>query len=210
MKTVRFGTFETNSSSCHSVTVFKDAQDWKDFKEKKVYLRRDMFDMQEHEERLNVIDSSNKREYIRSLDELYEDVKDHIENDAGPLRRSNYHNYNEGIAELEMETYKYLINYFSRELFDKILFEPGSVEVCKLNKPVEVCYDYSGSGKVYTYDALTVNDFYDYIFGGVHFDEIPSFYIYGMCDWDESAAVEEYTKKGTNEEMVVVTRDEEC
>lgn len=37
MKTVRFGTFETNSSSCHSLTVMRK-QDWEDFKNYKKFI----------------------------------------------------------------------------------------------------------------------------------------------------------------------------
>lgn len=52
MRTIRNGVFETNSSSCHSVTLMAEA-DWEAVKSKELLIKRKPFDIVEHAERFN-------------------------------------------------------------------------------------------------------------------------------------------------------------
>ena len=208
MKTIRFNTFETNSSSCHSVTVFKNPKDWEDFKNNKTYLRRDMYDMEEHVERVNIINNENRKEYIADIKDLYNRIKEEIDDLAVPLRYTRYCEYDDKDNFIA----KYLKEHFDFELMMKILLEPGDTVVCVPPKPISV-RSYYDVDRVYTYEDFKVYDFYDFLFGcGLSSDDLPKFYVYGD-DGDSGwtrAEVKELVDKNTGEEFVVVVRDEEC
>lgn len=207
MKTIRFGTFETNSSSCHSITIFENRKDWDDFKNNKTYINRGMYDMEEHAERVNIISDENRSEYIVDINDLYERVKEEIEERAVPLCSSRYHRYD------EKDDYiiNYLKDHFDFDLMLKILTGKGNEIVCNLEKPITIKSYYED--RYYVYNDLTISDFYDFIFGyGCLSENLPSFYVYGDggdAGWT-NAEVKEFVEKNTGEEFVVVVRDEEC
>lgn len=205
MKTIRRGTFETNSSSCHSITIFEDGKDWEDFKNHLVYINRGMYDMEEHAERVNIITKENRDEYIVSIDHLYDKLTG-ILNDTPHLISSHYVQYNEK----DEYIFNYLKNNWSVELMMKILTGKGGDVICTPDKPIKVRY-YFDNEKVYTYDTLTASDFYDFLFGYGRFsDELPEFYVYGDGhEWDE-AKVKRFIDEDTGERLVIVIRDEEC
>lgn len=206
MKTIRRSTFETNSSSCHSVTLFKNRKDWDDFVSHKVYINRGMYDIDEHTERFNIIDSENRDEYIKDLDEIYQYVKKALDSHIKGHFSSLPYEY----TDIEIYELNYLKNNWSKDLMMKILLEPRDTQVCELEKPITVKYNWDSTG--YTYNRLSVGDLYDFLFGyGKISEDIPDFYIYGDgYDGWKDAEVKEYIDKATGEELVLVTRDEEC
>ena len=205
MKVVRRGTFETNSSSCHSVTIFKNGQDWEDFKNHKVYINREMYDIEEHTERINVINEENHDDYIVNIDRLYDTISE-IFMDTDRLHDNYYSQYNDK----DMYIFNYLKKNMSKDLLMKILVSKADDVICELNPPIKVTYNY-GSKRTYVYDKLETCDFYDFLFGYGRFsEEIPDFYVYGDGhEWDD-AMVKRYVDEDTGERIVVVSRDEEC
>ena len=205
MKSIRRGTFETNSSSCHSITVFHDEKDWEDFKNHLVYINRRMYDMEEHAERVNIITKENRDDYIVSINHLYDKVTE-VLNDTPNLRGYSYARYDER----DEYIFNYLKKNWSAELMMKILVGKADDVICTPDKPIRVRY-YFDDEKVYTYDNLTVSNFYDFLFGYGRFsDELPSFYVYGdWSEWDE-AKVKRFIDEDTGEKLVIVIRDEEC
>lgn len=205
MKYIRRGTFETNSSSCHSITIFQDGKDWDDFKNHLVYINRGMYDMEEHAERVNFITKENRDEYIVSIDRLYDKLTE-ILNDTPRLINSHYVQYNEK----DEYIFNYLKKNWSHELMMKILVGKCDDVICTPDKPIKVRY-YFDNEKVYTYDTLTASDFYDFLFGYGRFsDELPEFYVYGDGhEWSE-AKVKRFIDEDTGERLVIVIRDEEC
>ena len=205
MKYIRRGTFETNSSSCHSITIFQDGKDWEDFKNHLVYINRGMYDMEEHTERVNFITKENRDEYIVNIDHLYDKLTELL-NDTPRLINSHYVQYNEK----DEYIFNYLKKNWSAELMMKILVGKCDDVICTPDKPIKVRY-YFDNEKVYTYDTLTASDFYDFLFGYGRFsDELPEFYVY--CDggeWSE-AKVKRFIDEDTGERLVIVIRDEEC
>lgn len=203
MISIRNGTFETNSSSCHSVTIFKDPKDWEDFKNHKTFIRECMYDINEHTDIFNIIDSDNRLEYIKTFDEIYDIVKDSIEHPDESICRRGYN-----CDEKDVKIFNYLRKNISKELLFKILTGNDDEEIVKLDTPITITY---GSGYQYTYENLKVYDFYDFLFGyGNLSSDLPKIYIYGNNgDW-EKADVKEYIEKNTNESLVLVTRNEEC
>ena len=205
MKYIRRGTFETNSSSCHSITIFHDGKDWEDFKNHLTYINRGMYDMEEHTERVNFITKENRDEYIVSIDHLYDKLTE-ILNDTPRLISSHYVQYNEK----DEYIFNYLKKNWSSELMMKILVGKGDDVICTPDKPIKVRY-YFDNEKVYTHDTLTASDFYDFLFGYGRFsDELPEFYVYGDGgEWSE-AKVKRFIDEDTGERLVIVIRDEEC
>lgn len=205
MKYIRHGTFETNSSSCHSITIFQDGKDWEDFKNHLVYINRGMYDMEEHTERVNFITKENRDEYIVNIDHLYDKLTE-ILNDTPRLINSHYVQYNEK----DEYIFNYLKKNWSAELMMKILVGKCDDVICTPDKPIKVRY-YFDNEKVYTYDTLTASDFYDFLFGYGRFsDELPEFYVYGDGgEWSE-AKVKRFIDEDTGERLVIVIRDEEC
>lgn len=205
MKYIRRGTFETNSSSCHSITIFQDGKDWEDFKNHLVYINRGMYDMEEHTERVNFITKENRDEYIVNIDHLYDKLTE-ILNDTPRLINSHYVQYNEK----DEYIFNYLKKNWSAELMMKILVGKCDDVICTPDKPIKVRY-YFDNEKVYTYDTLTASDFYDFLFGYGRFsDELPEFYVYGDGgEWSE-AKVKRFIDEDTGERLVIVIRDEEC
>lgn len=206
MISVRYGTFETNSSSCHSITIFRDKKDWDDFKNHFVYINRNAFEIDEHKTIFDVINSENRTDYIRPIHHLYEKISEFLDDTTDPFC-SKYHSDAKDEA-----IWRYLKDNWSEDLMIKILTANGKEIIFTPKKPVKVKYTWSGyESKVYTYNYFTVADFYDFMFGyGVIANELPKFYIYGDDgDWQD-AVVEEYINKETGKEMVMVTRDEEC
>lgn len=205
MKYIRRGTFETNSSSCHSITIFQDGKDWEDFKNHLIYINRGMYDMEEHAERVNFITKENRDEYIVSIDHLYDKLTE-ILNDTPRLINSHYVQYNEK----DEYIFNYLKKNWSAELMMKILVGKCDDVICTPDKPIKVRY-YFDNEKVYTYDTLTASDFYDFLFGYGRFsDELPDFYVYGDGhEWSE-AKVKRFIDEDTGERLVIVIRDEEC
>lgn len=206
MKVIRRNTFETNSSSCHSITLFNNAQDWQDFKEHKTYINREMYNIEEHLSSFDVIDEKNHDDYIGSIQDLYNDVKERFDNVSKDSLRS--YRYSNGYDEKDDFMFNYLKKNFNEKLFIKIITGKGDEEIVKPEKPIVVRYD---RDHTFEYDNLTVSDFYNYMFGyGCFIDDMPKFYIYGDDgDW-HNATVNEYVEKQTNKEIVMVTRDEEC
>lgn len=206
MKIIRRNTFETNSSSCHSITLFNNAQDWQDFKEHKTYINREMYNVEEHYTTFDVIDEKNHDDYIGSIQDLYNDVKERFDNVSKDSLRS--YRYSNGYDEKDDFMFNYLKKNLNEELFIKIITGKGDEEIVKPEKPIVVRYD---RDHTFEYDNLTVSDFYNYMFGyGCFIDDMPKFYIYGDDgDW-HNATVNEYIEKQTNKEIVMVTRDEEC
>lgn len=210
MKTVRFNTFETNSSSCHSVTVFKNPEDWKDFKNNKTGLRRIMYDIEEHSECVNIISDENRDEYIVDLKDLYNSMKEGVDNMTSPLRGSTYVSYNDKDNFIA----SYLKEHLDFSLMMKILTGGSMDIICVPPKPIVLRYSHYDDVKTYTYDSLTVSDFYEFIFGyGRFFGDLPRFYVYGdecsNAGWT-NAEVKELIDKNTGEEITVVIRNEEC
>lgn len=205
MKYIRRGTFETNSSSCHSITIFQDGKDWEDFKNHLVYINRGMYDMEEHTERVNFITKENRDEYIVNIDHLYDKLTELL-NDTPRLINSHYVQYNEK----DEYIFNYLKKNWSAELMMKILVGKCDDVICTPDKPIKVRY-YFDNEKVYTYDTLTASDFYDFLFGYGRFsDELPEFYVYGDGgEWSE-AKVKRFIDEDTGERLVIVIRDEEC
>lgn len=206
MKVIRRNTFETNSSSCHSITLFNNAQDWQDFKEHKTYINREMYNIEEHLSSFDVIDEKNHDDYIGSIQDLYNDVKERFDNVSKDSLRS--YRYSNGYDEKDDFMFNYLKKNFNEKLFIKIITGKGDEEIVKPEKPIVVRYD---RDHTFEYDNLTVSDFYNYMFGyGCFIDDMPKFYIYGDDgDW-HNATVNEYVEKQTNKEIVMVTRDLEC
>lgn len=205
MKYIRRGTFETNSSSCHSITIFQDGKDWEDFKNHLVYINRGMYDMEEHVERVNFITKENRDEYIVSIDHLYDKLTE-ILNDTPRLISSHYVQYNEK----DEYIFNYLKKNWSAELMMKILVGKCDDVICTPDKPIKVRY-YFDNEKVYTYDTLTASDFYDFLFGYGRFsDELPEFYVYGDGGEWSKAKVKRFIDEDTGERLVIVIRDEEC
>ena len=205
MKYIRQGTFETNSSSCHSITIFQDGKDWEDFKNHLVYINRGMYDMEEHAERVNIITKENRDEYIVSIDHLYDELTE-ILNNTPSLRNSSYVQYNEK----DVYIFNYLKKNWSAELMMKILVGKSDDVICTPDKPIKIRY-YFDNERVYTYDTLTASDFYDFLLGYGRFsEELPEFYVYGDGhEWSE-AKVKRFIDEDTGERLVIVIRDEEC
>ena len=138
MITVRNGVFETNSSSCHVITIARRS-DWTDFKSGKTGWKRNSYAIEEHE----TITYKLQDEDIIDLDEAFESVKKTLvaENDEA------FYNY---FAEdlLAKNVWQYVKDNFSRKMFDDFL-NGNAQPTVTFDKPVVFHYKWSDKDVVY-------------------------------------------------------------
>ena len=219
MRTVRQSTFETNSSSCHCLQIMY-AQDWNNFKNGELFIKKDEFELEEHE--LKFFDMrpktdedfvENWRKWFISKDELVEKIYSFIRNEVEPninrLKESHTKHLWEIVVKKDSKELHDFISIFIEkynnqnyeyklETFDKIIYKVNDDEF----------FD----------DCITVDDFQMMIEDHSYYNkvkedcELP--YFYGISDdgWCY-AKVEEFIdakNKQQEKNIVFVDRTESC
>lgn len=138
MVTVRNEVFETNSSSCHVITIARRS-DWTDFKNGKTGWKKDSYAIEEHES----ITYKLQDEDIIDLDKAFEKVKK-------TLTAENDEAFNNRFADdpLTKGVWQYVKDHFSRKMFDDFLNGYGQPRV-PFDNPITVHYKWSDKDVTY-------------------------------------------------------------
>lgn len=141
--TVRNGVFETNSSSCHVITIARRS-DWADFRSGKTGWKKSSYAIEEHE----TITYRLQDEDIIDLDKAFKKVKK-------TLTAENDEVFNNRFADdpLTKNVWQYVKDNFSRKMFDDFLNGYGQPKI-PFDKPVVVHYKWSDKDVTY-YESTT-------------------------------------------------------
>ena len=166
MTTVRNGVFETNSSSCHVITIARRS-DWTDFKSGKTGWKKDSYAVEERES----ITYKLQDEDIIDLDEAFEKVEK-------TLTAENDEVFNDRFADnpLTKGVWQYVKDHFSRKMFDDFLNGYGQPRV-PFNDPVVVHYEWSDKDVTYNESTVdTINHVIEWAFYDINgYDPILTF-----------------------------------
>lgn len=219
MKTVRQSTFETNSSSCHCLQIMY-AQDWNNFKNGELFIKKDEFELGEHE--LKFFDMrpkidedfvENWRKWFISKDELVEKIYSFIKNEVEQNIRLFKENHDKLLWEIIVKKNEKDLRDFILLFLEKKSQEDGLYVLEKFDKIV-----YKIGKNEYSEDKITVNDFETMLDDYSYYNEIkedcelPYFYHNVDDGWD-SATVEEFIdakNKQQEKNIVFVDRTESC
>lgn len=117
MKTIRLGTFETNSSSCHSVTIMlKD--DWEDFKNHKKFINEHINKAYSEENYYGLSGQMIDHSKFITFDELKKVVKDGNENVYNTIKDMSEGEFLEAVEDVETD-----LLYDLRRLDINVYFE---------------------------------------------------------------------------------------
>lgn len=117
MKTIRRGTFETNSSSCHSVTIMlKD--DWEDYKNHKKFINEHINKAYSEEKYYGLSGQMIDHSKFITFDELKKVVKDGNEDVYNTIKDMSESEFLEAVEDVETD-----LLYDLRQLDINVYFE---------------------------------------------------------------------------------------
>ena len=187
MKTLRVGTFETNSSSCHVIQIM-NTKDWEDFKAGNLLIKKEPFgEINEHQEKVVDLRGSNSDDYnwtdwFMSIDDFINDFYQNIEENRKEISDRFFHLVNkDSFFEFKKQIFNYIMDTSKKEIIKKILIEAPGYEY-KVNKaainddrdlivkfvtPITCTYEmYDGSLNALIYRGFTTGDVKDFLFNG--------------------------------------------
>lgn len=187
MKTLRIGTFETNSSSCHVIQIM-NTKDWEDFKAGNLLIKKEPFgEINEHQEKVVDLRGSNSDDYnwtdwFMSIDDFINDFYQNIEENRKEISDRFFHLANkDSFFEFKKQIFNYIMDTSKKEIIKKILIEAPGYEY-KVNKaalnddrdlivkfvtPVTCTFEmYDGSLNATVYRGFTTGDVKDFLFNG--------------------------------------------
>ena len=187
MKTLRIGTFETNSSSCHVIQIM-NTKDWEDFKAGNLLIKKEPFgEINEHQEKVvdhrgSNSDDDNWTDWLMSIDDFINDFYQNIEENRKEISDRFFHLVNkDSFFEFKKQIFNYIMDTSKKEIIKKILIEAPGYEY-KVNKaainddrdlivkfvtPITCTYEmYDGSLNVLIYRGFTTGDVKDFLFNG--------------------------------------------
>lgn len=213
MVTVRLGTFETNSSSCHAFTIINSSH-WEDFKAQKIYIKVDnCAETKIHTTVIDDISKDNYDDYFISADEyinsVYNEVSDYFNNASSSYNRARYSSYS--TSEFDSIVDSYIKKNLTVDLLRDILLKPAEDILFSLDKPYYEDYSrYYSDNKdhIVEHKAISVGDAFDRIFGyGRGRFEFIDVYIYGTSSWDpQNISLKEFVAKDTSEDILLIER----
>ena len=189
MKTLRIGTFETNSSSCHVIQIM-NTKDWEDFKAGNLLIKKEPFgEINEHQEKVVDLRGSNSDDYnwtdwFMSIDDFINDFYQNIEENRKEISDRFFRLVDkDSFFEFKKQIFNYIMNTSKKEIIKNILIEAPGYEY-KVNKaiinadrdllvkfatPVTCTFEmYDGSLNATIYRGLTTGDVKDFLFGDYH------------------------------------------
>lgn len=183
MFTIRQGTFETNSSSCHSLTVMTKGI-WDSFKKREVFIRCSHFSAIEiHTTVFDEINNENKDDYLVNAEDYYKEVVKEAKAYFGSTL-SNRYVYSS--SEFNNAVDNFIKKNLTVEMVkDALLGKKDKKVLYTFNKPIVEDYShyhYDGLEHKIVYKNITVRDIYQRIFDNGDFD-VPHVYIYGLYTW---------------------------
>lgn len=194
----RFNVFETNSSSCHSL-VRMSRRDWNDFKDGRILIRRDNFDIEEHARRYNKVHEDE----IVAWEDFYNLVKKDL---------PNLHKTHDGYPfdNFDMAVINFVKENWSPELCKKMLISDWSEVVYEF--PEEIIDEYSGYGGspyVAHYKTITWGNIMDLLHRQY---EVGDNYYFFQDDngWKNAEVYFLQKEEGTLAEEMFIDRREKC
>lgn len=189
MKTLRIGTFETNSSSCHVIQIM-NTKDWEDFKAGNLLIKKEPFgEINEHREKVVDLRGSNSDDYnwtdwFMSIDDFINDFYQNIEENRKEISDRFFRlTYKDSFFEFKKQIFNYIMDTSKKEIIKNILIEAPGYEY-KVNKavinddrdllvkfvtPVTCIFEmYDGSLNATVYRGFTTGDVKDFLFGDYH------------------------------------------
>lgn len=189
MKTLRIGTFETNSSSCHVIQIM-NTKDWEDFKAGNLLIKRKPFgEIYEHQEKVVDLRGSNSDNYnwtdwFMSIDDFINDFYQNIEENQKEISDRFFSLIDkDSFFEFKKQIFNYIMDTSKKEIIKNILIEAPGYEY-KVNKavinddrdllvkfatPVTCTFEmYDGSLNATIYRGFTTGDVKDFLFGDYH------------------------------------------
>ena len=187
MKTLRIGTFETNSSSCHVIQIM-NTKDWEDFKAGNLLIKKEPFgEINEHQEKVVDLRGSNSDDYnwtdwFMSIDDFINDFYQNIEENRKEISDRFFYLVNkDSFFEFKKQIFNYIMDTSKKEIIKKIFIEAPGYEY-KVNKaafnddrdlivkfvtPITCTYEmYDGSLNTLIYRGFTTGDVKDFLFNG--------------------------------------------
>lgn len=185
MKTLRIGTFETNSSSCHVIQIM-NTKDWEDFKAGNLLIKKEPFgEINEHQEKVVDLRGSNSDDYnwtdwFMSIDDFINDFYQNIEENRKEISDRFFRLANKNsFFEFKKQIFNYIMDTSKKEIIKNILIEAPGYEY-KVNKavinddrdlivkfvtPVTCTFEmYDGSLNATIYRGFTTGDVKDFLF----------------------------------------------
>ena len=185
MKTLRIGTFETNSSSCHVIQIM-NTKDWEDFKAGNLLIKKEPFgEINEHQEKVVDLRGSNSDDYnwtdwFMSIDDFINDFYQNIEEHRKEISDRFFRLVDkDSFFEFKKQIFNYIMDTSKKEIIKNILIEAPGYEY-KVNKavinddrdllvkfatPVTCTFEmYDGSLNATIYRGFTTGDVKDFLF----------------------------------------------
>lgn len=153
MRTIRRNVFETNSSSCHSISIFS-RNIWEKFQNGEIVFKPNTFDYEEHIDQTNRFSDENFEESFMSFDSFFEQTVELVNDYERP---SSYEtNSSRKYHDLRLYTFKSLL---TKDFLRNVLINSSSgVSVQSIQPPLVVDWHWGGTS---TYDRFTTSDMYE-------------------------------------------------
>lgn len=133
MKTLRIGTFETNSSSCHVIQIM-NTKDWEDFKAGNLLIKKEPFgEIDEHMEKVvdlcgSASDDYNWTDWFMTIDDFINDFYQNIEENRKEISERFFNWCNDEFFEFRKRIFNYVMDASKKEIIKKILIEAKGYE----------------------------------------------------------------------------------
>lgn len=204
MKTIRNNVFETNSSSCHSVT-FCSGKDWNDFVNHKVCWVRENWEIEEHLDTTHTLDECDKIDVNELFTKVFE-----VLNDPKKTKFLATYNYRSMDTDSGMLLDLAVFEWLKKEVRTVDKF----IEYCtstnhdlriKLEKPLDIKYSWNIEPSHYEdFGLYTIHDILKKVIEAAYGCNFP--YFYGDDCWDKEHAEMVVTGE-TPKEMQVEVED---
>ena len=174
MKTVRRNIFETNSSSCHALTVMSHSY-WDEFKAHNLFLINGVFEYEEHEDRYYDI-RGKEDEYFITFADFFKQVKAKV---ASYEYKYSYY-FTESTNKFYEQEADILKKNFSKKFFLKLLDNCYSDDYfIRFENPIEIKYSQGSS----IYDGLTWSQLFSTLTDVMGYNGMAEFY--GGPNWSD-------------------------
>lgn len=232
MKTLRIGTFETNSSSCHVIQLM-NTKDWEDFKSGQLLIKKAPFDgkIEEHNDVTvdlrGCSDNFSWTSCFMSADDFVNDFYKNIEENKEEICERFAH-IEDDFYEFKKQIFNFVINPSNKDIVKKVLleetlsdfgdkFESQQYEsslLVKFKKPITITYsDYKRQKITNIYKGITADNVYDFLFDyddrlnitledSIWGKAFPMFYSYNDDTGWKNAQVTNFVQKEKNEKGI--------
>ena len=238
MKTIRIGTFETNSSSCHVIQLM-NTKDWEDFKSGQLLIKKAPFgEIEEHREitvdlRGCASDNYYWTDCFMSLDDFVNDFYQNIEENRKEISKE-FSSYKDDYYEFKKQIFNYIMDSSHKSIIKKIITERepenlfksdeqqnASLFLVEFKEPITCTYiGYKEQEITTTYKGITADDIYDFLFGydnrlsinsenSIWGKVFPEFYSYNDSNEWKTAQVINFVQKEKNEKGISFLKDVE-